>query len=108
MKRVEIGNTTILMNIFKEIKTSRGTFNLPTIIEDEKENIKHEVSYQPWENHGKCRIYIKGFGNGYIEIMADSTVKVHEAAQYMILRRMQEAIGFMLNGKYKEVEVHVI
>jgi len=94
----------VSMKCFTEVETNRGTFVLPEIVEDEDMKIKREVEYNVWEKHGKCRIYMNGEGlRGYIEVLKDGTINVVAKGQYMVERRIQEAIGMF--AKNEKVEI---
>lgn len=94
----------VSMKCFTEIETSRDTFVLPEIVEDEDMKIKREINYNVWEKYGKCRIYMNGEGiGGYIEVLKDGSINVVAKGQYMVERRMQEAIGMF--AKNEKVEI---
>ena len=97
-----VSDKWVTMTYFEEVETSRGIFNLPTIVVDEDMDIKKEVNYSVWENYGKCRIYMNGLG-GYIEILKDGSTKVVEQGRYMVEKRMQEAIGMFIRNEKVEV-----
>ena len=96
-----VGDKWVSMKCFTEVQTSRGTFTLPEIVEDEEMEFKKEVNYGVWEKYGKCRIYMNGLG-GFIEIWKDGSVDVVEQGKLMVERRTQEAIGMFAKGEKVE------
>ena len=97
-----VGSIYVTLEDFEEIETSRGTFNLPTVVIDEEMNIKKIVDYSVWENYGKCRIYMNELG-GYIEVLKDGSVEVVEKGRYAVERGMQEAVGMYLRNEKTEI-----
>ncbi len=95
----------VSMKCFTEVETTRGTLTLPEIVEDEDMKIKREIEYNVWEKYGKCRIYMNGEGiGGYIEVLKDGSINVVAKGQYMVERRMQEAIGMFARGEKVEIK----
>lgn len=94
-KKLEIGTWNRKFEVIatEKVETSEGSFNMPTVVFDEKLETKLTFGYNVWEKYGKTRIYFSDDANGFVEIKNGEVVATNDSAHCAAGRAVAECLN---------------
>lgn len=81
----------------EKVETTEGSFNMPTVVFDEKLETELTFGYKVWEKYGKTRIYFSDDANGFIEIKNGEVVATNDSGHCAAGRAVIRAVAECLN-----------
>lgn len=81
----------------EKVETTEGSFNMPTVVFDEKLETELTFGYKVWEKYGKTRIYFSDDANGFVEIKNGEVVVTNDSAHCAAGRAFVRAVAECLN-----------